>query len=111
LVQLPLPIAAIYGSGGRSIHALILVDAICKEEWEAIVRQQIGPCLVPLGVCMASLTAVRLSRLANCMRVEKGALQRLFYLNPNPKEIAVCQMPILRALELSEETKYDRSEI
>jgi hypothetical protein len=96
LVQLPLPIAAIYSSGGRSIHALVRVDAICKEEWDLIVRQQIGPCLVALGVCMGSLTAVRLSRLPNCMRMEKGKPQQLFYLNPNPQEIALCQMPILR---------------
>jgi hypothetical protein len=72
----------LYGSGGRSIHALVRVDAICKEQWDQIVRHEIGPVLVPLGVCMESLTAVRLCRLPHFMRIEKGRLQQLFLSQP-----------------------------
>ena len=39
LVQMPLPIAAIYTSGGRSIHALVRVDAESKRHWDEIASQ------------------------------------------------------------------------
>ena len=39
LVQMPLRIAAIYKSGGRSIHALIRVDAESKADWDAWCKQ------------------------------------------------------------------------
>lgn len=85
LVQLPAPIAAIYTSGGRSIHALLKVDAPSKEAWD----EKIGPlksCLKRIGADPNALTAVRLSRLPGCTRREKGSFQELLYLNPNPSE-------------------------
>jgi hypothetical protein len=95
VVQLPLPVAAIYLSGGKSVHVLIRIDAASKEDWD---RQcdDIKPLLVKLGACPGSLTAVRLSRLPNCMREEKGALQRLLYLNPNPDLTPICKMEVRR---------------
>jgi hypothetical protein len=41
LVQLHLPIAAIYTSGGKSVHALFRVDAPTKTDWDKVTR--LGP--------------------------------------------------------------------
>ncbi len=81
LVQLPLQISAIYTSGGKSIHALVRLDAESKQQWDTI-RNQIKPILVPLGADEAAMTAVRLSRLPGAMRGLNQ--QELLYLNPSP---------------------------
>jgi hypothetical protein len=81
LIQLPLKIAAIYTSGGKSIHALVRLDASSKEEWDAM-RDKIKPILVPIGADPSAMTAVRLSRLPQTKRGE--SLQKLLYLNPSP---------------------------
>lgn len=81
LVQLPLQISAIYTSGGKSIHALVRVDAATKQQWDTI-RDQIKAIMVPLGADQAAMTGVRLSRLPGVMRGDR--LQELLYLNPNP---------------------------
>jgi len=85
LVQLPLPITAIYSSGGESVHALVRVGATSKEQWDRIMRQKILPMVAPLGADPGALTAVRLSRLPNCLRGQTGELQELYYLNPQPE--------------------------
>lgn len=82
LVQIRLPIAAIYHSGGRSIHALLELDAATKEEWEQRAAL-LKPGLIELGADPASLTAVRLTRLPNAHRGTRK--QQLLYLNPSPK--------------------------
>lgn len=81
LAKLPLPIAAIYTSGGRSIHALIKVDAPDKQWWD---RYKLVVCalLSKLGADPAAMSAVRLTRLPGCTRGDR--LQKLLYLNPNP---------------------------
>jgi hypothetical protein len=81
LVQLPLKIAAIYSSGGKSVHALVRVDARSKSEWDTIALQ-FKQILVPLGADQAAMTGVRLSRLPGVKRGTR--LQELLYLNPNP---------------------------
>ncbi|MDZ4403078.1 hypothetical protein [Prosthecobacter sp.] len=95
LLVLPLPIAAIYTSGGRSLHALVRLDAGGKLEWDAR-RDELLPLLCSLGADGAAMSAVRLSRLPGCLRhgkrakdgslqrYERPALQRLIYLNPRP---------------------------
>ena len=45
LAQMPLPIAAIYTSGGRSIHALVRVDAESKAHWDGIAAS-LKPALI-----------------------------------------------------------------
>jgi hypothetical protein len=67
LVQLPLPIAALYTSGGRSIHALVRLDAKSKHEWDEI-RKVVLPLFTRLGADGGSLTAVRLTRLPGVER-------------------------------------------
>lgn len=94
LVQLPLSIAALYTSGGKSIHALIKVDCGTKAEFDA-ARNVARSVLCPLGADGAAMSAVRLSRLPGCLRhgktdgqayrrFDQPQLQRLVYLNPSP---------------------------
>jgi hypothetical protein len=81
LVQLPLPIVSITSSGGKSLHALVRVDANSKTNWDETIRA-IKPKLICLGADPNALTAVRLTRLPNCYRGDR--LQELIYLNPSP---------------------------
>lgn len=105
LIKLPVPIVAIYTSGGKSLHALVRIDARSKIEWDMMVRGK-SPGLArrqtammdlvcPLGADAAALTAVRLTRLPFCFRegtkgkegyrrYDKPALQELLYLNMVP---------------------------
>ena len=82
LVQLPLSIVAIYTSGGRSIHALIRLNATSKEQWDERA-DLLKPSLITLGADEKAMSAVRLTRLPGCERVETGQMQRLLYLNPS----------------------------
>jgi hypothetical protein len=105
LVQWPLPIAAIYWSGKRSIHALVRVDADSKKEWDAIVKKHLKDKLVPFGACAGSLTGVRLTRLPGCMREETGKMQKLLYLDSDPDGEPICDKParsVTKSREASE---------
>lgn len=93
LVQLPLRVVAIYTSGGRSIHALVRVDAKSKQDWDNVVKQ-IRPILVTLGADPKAMSAVRLTRLPGCWRGEK--LQKLLYLAPDPGPEPLTGLPKLR---------------
>lgn len=78
LVTLP-GVAAIYTSGGKSIHALLRLDSGSKVEFDAVVAQH-KPRLITLGADPAAMTAVRLTRLPWAWRGDKR--QELLYLNP-----------------------------
>lgn len=82
LVQVPLRIAALYSSGGKSLHALIRVDAANKDEWN-LEKTRISKVMVPLGADPGALRPVQLSRLPGVMRGER--MQELLYINPQPK--------------------------
>lgn len=121
LVQLPLPIVAIYESGGSSIHALLRVGATTKPEWDTTVSARLLPYVIQLGADPQALTAVRLSRLPNCKREETGRLQRLLYLSPAADSTPICQLPekeptsavqerMREAVELAEQADPDRFE-
>ena len=71
LVQMPLRIAAIYTSGGQSIHALVRLDAMSKADWDNRARK-LKPLLTILGADPAAMTAVRLTRLPGCYRGQIG---------------------------------------
>ena len=92
LVQMPLPISAIYTSGGKSIHALVRMDAESKADWDSQAAK-IKPALVTLGADEKAISAVRLTRLPGCERVEKGQMQTLLYLNGYPAETPICELP------------------
>ncbi len=89
LVQLPLRIACICESGGRSIHALVRVDVESKAGWDALI-DQMKPALVTLGADRSALTAVRLTRLPQARRGQR--LQRLLYLNPAPDGTPIVRL-------------------
>ena len=90
LVQMPLRIACICESGGRSIHALVRLDAASKADWDRLMAP-LKPVLITLGADRGALSAVRLSRLPQAMRGER--CQRLLYLNPQPSGMPICQQP------------------
>lgn len=94
LAKSTLPISAIYSSGGRSVHALIRVPGTgsgmaalsgptSKAEWDAWARSM-KDSLARIGADPKALTAVRLTRLPQQYRAEKGQLQKLLYVNPWP---------------------------
>lgn len=112
LAQLPLPIVALYTSGGKSVHALLRVDAPSKEGWDAW-RDIVRPLLTKCGADKAVFSAVRLTRLPTFIRegtttsdgkyfkYKEPRKQELLYLNagnfgPNLKPI--YQQPRKRAL-------------
>jgi hypothetical protein len=71
LAQMPLRVAAIYTSGGRSIHVLVRVNAASKADWDAMAYT-LKPILTVLGADPGAITAVRLTRLPGCYRGQKG---------------------------------------
>jgi hypothetical protein len=92
LARLPLPIAAILTSGGRSLHAWVKVDAPDLDTYRATVARLLA-LLARFGVDTRNKNPSRLSRLPGTRRAiggEADSLQRLLYLNPNP-----TQKPIL----------------
>lgn len=95
LVQLPIRIASICESGGRSIHALVRVDAASKADWDARIGA-IKPVLVTLGADAGALSAVRLSRLPHAVRGERQ--QRLLFLDPQPNGVPILELPTQKAL-------------
>ena len=95
LVQMPVRIASICESGGRSIHALVRVDAASKSDWDGCMGG-IKPILVALGADSRALSAVRLSRLPQASRGER--IQRLLYLNTEPNGVAILHQPTQEVL-------------
>jgi hypothetical protein len=99
MVRFPLQIAALYSSGGRSVHALVRTPARTKEEWDEF-RDEIRAGLVVLGADPGCMSAVRLTRLPGCMREAKGAMQKLLYIDPRVGDARpICDKPVLRDVE------------
>lgn len=95
LVLVPLRIASICESGGRSIHALVRVDAASKADWDGRIGA-IKSILITLGADRGALSAVRLSRLPQAKRGER--VQRLLYLNAQPDGVPILNQPTQEAL-------------
>jgi len=92
LAKLSLPIAAILTSGGRSLHAWVRIDAANADEFRRDVSRMLA-LLANLGVDGKNKNPARLSRLPGVVRqigAHGDGRQRLYYLNPQPK-----QKPIL----------------
>ncbi len=81
LAQLPLPIVAVYSSGGKSWHALCRLNFTSKGELD-VFKKRHGGAFSIFGADPKAWSPTQLSRLPNCMRGER--LQRLIYLNPRP---------------------------
>lgn len=124
LARLPLRIAALYTSGGRSVHALVRVDATTKAHWDDLVKRQMQPglkFLVLNGADPGVFSAVRLTRLpgafregkmdkqGNYVRFATPALQKLLYVNPSPLARPLCETPPKRDVveEWSDAPFYD----
>lgn len=90
LALAPLRIAALYASGGRSIHALVRVDAKSKADWDAEIKPY-KPILTIMGADPGCLSAVRLSRLPQAWRGDRQ--QRLIYLAPEADGTPIHEMP------------------
>jgi hypothetical protein len=109
LCQLPLPITALYTSGGRSVHALVRVDCDSKSQFDAF-KDRVTPLLSRFGADPGAITAVRLTRIPGVLRegtekkrgeyvrFETPQLQQLLYLNPAPETMAMKMMPRLREI-------------
>jgi len=86
--RVPLPVAAILTSGGRSCHAWVRVDAPDATEYRRIVGRLLE-LVSRFGVDGKNKNPSRLSRLPGAKRVI-GAVgdgaQRLLYLNPSPEQ-------------------------
>jgi len=82
LARFPLEIRAIYSSGGKSWHALVVLERDSKAAFDGILRSHVKRILPIFGGDARAMTPVRLTRLPGCMRGKK--LQKLIYLNSNP---------------------------
>jgi len=114
IVQLPLPIAAIYTSGGgpsekrpqarNSVHVLVRVDASSKAHFD-LMRETAKRTMIPLGADKGCMSAVRLTRLPGCVRQcdkDGGAWprgpqrQKLLYLDPAAGSTKLTERPAVR---------------
>jgi hypothetical protein len=89
--RLPLPIAAIITTGGRSVHAWVQLNCENVGEYQKLVARIYEP-LARFGLCLSNKNPSRLSRLPGAQREigkRGGGAQRLFYLNPEPREVPI----------------------
>ena len=89
--KLPLPIAAILSSGGRSLHAWVRVDVGSVDEYRATVARLLL-LLARFGIDPKNKNPSRLSRLPGIVRrigAQRDGRQRLLYLDPQPQQKAI----------------------
>lgn len=89
--KLPLPIAALLTSGGKSIHAWVKVDCPDASAYKEQVAKLMS-CLQRFGLDGKNKNPARLSRLVGVVRkvgCSGDGRQRLLYLNPNPQQKAI----------------------
>jgi hypothetical protein len=91
LAKLPLPIAAILTSAGRSLHAWVQIDAKDAVDYSSKVTKLLT-LLARFGIDGKNKNPSRLSRLPGVVRSLGAAgdgKQRLLYLNPDPQQKAI----------------------
>ncbi|MCK9315438.1 MAG: hypothetical protein M0Q48_04760 [Verrucomicrobia bacterium] len=94
IVTLPLPIAAIFETGGKSVHTLVKVNASSLAEWKKCA-EVLKEKLSPYGADPAMFQIQQMCRLPGCRRVSERKEQRLLYLNPNPSyNTTILEMPL-----------------
>lgn len=84
LGMLELRIAAIFSSGGRSVHTLVRIDAGSKAEFDDCSRVM-AAALEVVGADAQALKGLPMSRVPGVRRVETGRVQELLYLDPDPR--------------------------
>jgi hypothetical protein len=105
LAQMPLPVVAVYTSGGKSTHALVRIGAASKPEWDDRVAV-IKASLIKMGADPKTMSAVRLSRLPCCERLgtddaegqyipyPNPQIQRLLYLDGSADDTPICERSV-----------------
>jgi hypothetical protein len=91
--RLPLPVAAIIDSGGRSAHAWVELGCDTAAEYQSLVHR-IYTRLAQFGLCTSNKNPSRMSRLPGAQRVigkSGDGRQRLLYLNPEPLEAPIFE--------------------
>jgi hypothetical protein len=87
-----LPILALIGSGGKSVHAWLdvakLAPVVTTDQWDTEIKRRLyDRLLTPLGVDTACSNPARLSRLPGHYRTETNAYQRLLWLSPDGRTV------------------------
>jgi hypothetical protein len=85
LARLPLPVNVIQLSGGKSVHAIVRVNAKSAESYRAKVNEVLA-LLRPFGIDQANKNPSRLTRLPGAQRIigaTGDGQQRLLYLAPD----------------------------
>jgi len=83
IAMLELRIAAIFSSGGKSVHALIRIDAKSKVEFDDCAQVLAGV-LEVIGADAQAAKGLPMSRVPGVKRIETGKIQELWYLDPDP---------------------------
>ena len=91
MAQVPLPIASITSSGGKSIHLLVRWGSSTKAAFLEDL-DKVQPGLVRYGADPYAMTAVRLTRLPGGMRGDRQ--QKLLFLDPKAEALPVVTRPI-----------------
>ena len=91
------PVAAVFYSGGKSLHVLMKVSAVSHQQFDEIAAR-LSPHLGGLGVDLSCFTPERLTRLPGAYRKDKKQLQTLYYLNPEPTKSLDDFLTALEAL-------------
>jgi hypothetical protein len=98
LRRLPVPLAAIITSGGKSIHGWVAVNAGTESEYDKTVAALLA-LLKPFGVDQSNKNPSRLSRLPGAIRRLGGSgdgRQRLLYCNPEVMAAGPLDLTALR---------------
>jgi hypothetical protein len=98
LSLLELRIAAIFSSGGRSVHTLVRVDARSKGEFDECARLVAGV-LTAMGADAQAMKGLPMSRCPGVMRSETGRVQELWYLDADPGWSRLIDRRRLRSVE------------
>lgn len=93
IVKLPIPIAAIFETGGKSVHTLVKVMVSTLAEWKECA-ELLKNHITPYGADPAMFQIQQTCRLPGCLRGKGGKEQRLLYLNPNPSYTSIHEMPL-----------------
>ena len=91
MAQVPLPIASITSSGGKSIHLLVRWGSSTKAAFLEDL-DKVQPGLVRYGADPQAMTAVRLTRLPGGTRGDRQ--QKLLFLDPKAEALPVVTRPI-----------------
>lgn len=98
LSLLELRIAAIFSSGGKSVHTLVRVDALSKAEFDSCSRL-VAEVLGSMGADPQALKGLPMSRVPGVLRRETGRVQELWYLDPDPGWARLVDRRRLRSVE------------